>query len=129
MGILSTHFRGWAEQDYNDVIGWDLTTVHTGFDYYDSGTSMWGVSNPDCWYSYLFDGWYNLSNAAYWDPNSSSYIWVNEEASFRFSGMRWEHWQKIQYNAWPGGWNYWSDFSGALVPLGYLDTSGGRNII
>ncbi|AKG53806.1 hypothetical protein DGWBC_1152 [Dehalogenimonas sp. WBC-2] len=129
------HYHMYAEQDYNDVVSWDITTVKAGMNYYDDGSYVWGGSDwfYDGWINPVFPWWQRYSLGSGWDPNGSDGdVHINCDATFASPGeggyLYYNHWQKIQVNAWPGGWNYWSDFSGTLVQGGWIDANGYREL-
>lgn len=125
--VTSLQWRGFAEQDYNNFLSGDETTVRSGIDYYDDGSYLWNVNNPFHGASWLY--WWTLEYLHWsWSPYDSSYAWISTDATFSQDGA-YTHWQFIKYNATPGFWYLTSDFLGSYLPGGYVDTNGGRDNI
>jgi len=125
-----SHFLGWAESEYNDVVGIDLTRVHAEMKYFDNGTQVYGGHDPynECYA--FWDGWRILSCAAHWWPNGPNYVYTNTEGEFEWLFGQYRHWHKAQYDGWPNGVHqWWCDHRGNTVPGGYWKCEGGRQTL
>ncbi len=127
MGALETTYRVWAESVYRDVARLALTTAHGELQYKDSGSQVYGGSNPNnyCWW--LPDGWSLDSCSSTWDPNGTSEVWSEDYGSFHFTGNNWPHSQSARAIGLPGdSYSASCSHQGDTVPGGLWTCDSGR---
>jgi len=123
------HYRGWAESEYNDIVGIDLTKVYASMKYYDNGSSVYGGHEPVNYCSWTADGWRCVSCSMAWSPTGPSYVWTNTQGTFEWIGGLWPHWHLAQYVGSPGSYSWGCMHTGSTVPGGYWKCEGGRQTL
>ena len=92
-----------------------------------NGSTVTDGRNPNNWYWANWDGWrFNWVHAS-WNPYGPSVVGDETDGESEWINGWYRHWQLAQYEGYPyGGYDWWCQFSGQLMPFGSTPCYGGR---
>lgn len=123
----ATYYTGESENGYWDCCNIELTRVHTYFNYWDDGSSVWGAYNAGYSCGHFNDGWTLDSYTGAYSGTGPDPVYVQGQCWFHYAPNNgWYHWQLSEYDGHPGWWYHWCDQSGATVPRGGWSCDGWR---
>jgi hypothetical protein len=125
--LAQTVYTGWAHSRYIDCCDITLTEVYASFRYVTYQGTVGNGHNLYNWYWWNWDGWHFHWVDSSWNPNGPSVVSDQINGSSAWFGESYSHWQQAQFEGYGwGGYNWWCEFSGQLVPVGSVPCYGGR---